>query len=124
MIDVLGAATDRLNESFEQLEGALTRLNFGVSASVELAPDNSGRAQRLVFKRANSGWRLMIERDDPHELTDLIMVSRGTRILAAERIEELLLGLESERDRQLKQVLGCIERVDALTNRIIQETSR
>jgi hypothetical protein len=111
-LDELGSATDRLNESFEHLEGALTALKFGVPASVQL--DSTDKL--LVFGKTNSGWKLMIE--SANSSTDLVSTSRETRLRAADKIEELFFALNGERERQLEEVLRAIEKVDALTRKI------
>lgn len=117
MTDDLGAATDRLNESFELLEGALTSMNFGVPASVELETHAGKQSQRLTFGKTSGGWKLLIERDG-HEPVALLSTSRETRLRAAARVEDLLLGLGDERTRQIRLVLEAVEKVDALTARI------
>jgi len=113
----LGEETDRLNESFEQLEGALTALNFGVSVSVELAPQKS-----LSFRRTNSGWKLIV--DIQEESTDLLATDRSTRVLAAEKVDELFLLLCAEKDRQLSDVSNAIAKVDAVTRKAIELVKR
>lgn len=118
--DDLNTATDRLNESFEQLEGALTSLNLGVPARVELESTGDGRAQRLAFRKANARWKLMVERDDPPEAVDLSKTNRETRLQAACQVEALVLELHIQRDRELRRVLACTATVDALTRKLVR----
>jgi hypothetical protein len=91
----LASATDAVNVALDRVEQALTSLNLGVSASVDLYPgctwDAGDWRETLRFGMEGSVWRLLIEgstvgSDDDSTQSPLVTASRGRHRQSACRL--------------------------------------
>lgn len=123
----LSASTDKLNLSLQRAEAALAKLNLGVSARVCLDFDQSGWQEDLVFGKTSSGWRLSVETSMPDgewQPSPLLSSSRETRILAAEKLDELLRALIEAARKQLERIEGHADRADRFSTQVARQVER
>jgi hypothetical protein len=108
----LGSATDELNAALTRAEKAIASLRLGVTASVTLSEQREEdapytRLECLTFGKDGAHWRLLIERgieDEPETWTStpLVNASREVRVLAADRLPELLEKLIANAEEQVE----------------------
>jgi hypothetical protein len=108
----LGSATDELNAAIGRAEQAIASMKLGVSASVTLTEDSEqsyDRLELLTFQKEGASWRLLVERGIAGEpeswsSTPLVNASRETRLLAADRLPELIAKLITEAESHVELV--------------------
>ncbi len=117
--DTLAAATDQLNTSFATLERRLR--SFGVSAFVNLPigdPFDDRETHRLEFGKFAGAWRLTYVTDAPDgfdrtEEVPLVTASRSVRLVAAEKVNELVRAIRVKAAEELQSVRGAIAAVES-----------
>lgn len=132
----LGAATDQLTEALLQIERALAEQRLGVSASVRLQTthgfdENSGDEEvdldDLSFRKEGKRWSLFIDSGPEHPCgpgdwhsIPLANASRELRLLAVEKLPELIDALVRNAESQLAEIhagrakaLGVLETLKA-----------
>lgn len=107
----LNAAADALNRTIEAAEKDLAKLRLGVSASIELNPDEQCDVEEwLAFRKYGVGWRLVIERGPSAgepldcEVLPLVTASRDTRKTAISKLPELFRALVDAAERELAAI--------------------
>lgn len=93
----LSALTDELTEELAQIERAFSELRLGVCAQVQLTEELS-----LAFEREGKMWRLTVRSTGGSQL--LINASRGVRIQAASKLNDLLAALATEAEVKTEEV--------------------
>ncbi len=124
----LGSATDQLTETIAKIERALEDLHFGVNASIELAEGRYEEDEddpifeptlRLSFRKTAKRWTLMVATatdpsDDEWTVSPLVNASREVRLLAVEKLPELIDAMVKEAEWRLKEVETAQQRADAV----------
>ena len=106
---VLHAETETLNEKLMSVCTYLAQLNIGVSASVLLAEPDT----RLWFTRGRSSWWLAVTTGS-EEPTAIQHASRDLRVLAVDKLPELIVSLRAQTRASLDAVSAAITRLDAI----------
>lgn len=122
----LSQLTDDLNEAFRKTETALQKLGLGVYARVQLYSEDirddrgtivGDSSTFLAFGKLDGKWRLLLEvdhseRDETYQ-QPLVNASREDRLAASRHLEALLEAMAEAIDREIAEVEGARERVDA-----------
>lgn len=118
--DTLATATDQLNTTFATLERRLR--SFGVSAFVNLPigdPFDDRETHRLEFGKFAGAWRLTYVTNAPDGFGDrteevpLVTASRAVRLVAAEKVNELVRAIRVKAAEELQSVRGAIAAVES-----------
>jgi hypothetical protein len=129
----LASATNAVNSALERVEEALTSLNLGVSASVDLYPaftwDPGDWRQKLRFGKDGSVWRLLLEghtvgdygdeEDDPTQ-SPLLSASKEIRLRAIERLPALINALVAVAEAQIGEFRTAAEKAEAIVTAIAE----
>jgi hypothetical protein len=119
----VAAATDAVNGALERVEQALTSLNLGVTAAVELEPCRSsmdGWEQYLCFRKDGSTWRLLLESGpmggdaDDYSESPLLNASKEVRLKAIERLPALVDKLVEVAEKHVSQLRAAATKAEAL----------
>ena len=109
----LVGATDAYNESLLRAEAAFKALNLGVTAVVELEPnesDRSGWSQLIRFGKHGHEWRLLLEsgpeggEEEEWSISPLVNASKEIRLLAANRLPDLLGALMTRAREEVEEI--------------------
>jgi len=121
-------ATDKLTETIAQIERSLSEQRLGSRASVLLSSqdilddDENYRGTEitnLAFRKVGKVWRLMIDSgpdDAPEHWSSipLINASRELRVLAVDRLPELVEELVADAEKRIAEVEAKQATADAL----------
>jgi hypothetical protein len=123
-------ATDAVNAALERVEGALSSLNLGVTAAVDLDPARNPFdewEQCLRFGKNGSTWRLLLESgpvggdaDDWSE-SPLLHASKEVRLKAIERLPTLVNKLIEVAEEQISELRAAAAKADALAEMLTGE---
>ena len=124
----LAPATDKLTETIAQSERSLSEQRLGSRGSVLLSSqdilddDENYRGTEitnLAFRKVGKVWRLMIDsgpNDEPEHWSSipLINASRELRVLAVDRLPELVEELVADAEKRIAEVEAKQATADAL----------
>lgn len=113
----LSQATDELNKKLDVVEAALVALNLGVSTSIVISGSvvggySVGNEIRLSFQKVDQEWGLYIKL--PDQTVRIQSVSRSYRVLACDKLADLVSALIDRVDEEVAAVRKGASRVDAL----------
>ncbi|MDI1481181.1 hypothetical protein [Polyangium sp. y55x31] len=122
----LSAATDTLNAAIRDSEQALAALNLGVTASVDLYPEETSEEvwmQYLRFGKDATGWRLLLESGYEFDsgswsVSPLLNASKEVRLKAVEKFPALLDKLIETAEEHLELVKKRVAEATTFTKKI------
>lgn len=131
--ETLGAETDALTETLAQIERALDEMRLGVSAFVTLRTEEDEvdhptihsvtTTTALSFVKEGKRWMLAIatthDLDDEWRFAPLVNASRELRLLAVEKLPELIEALMTEAERRFEEVRQGHEKARAILDALV-----
>jgi hypothetical protein len=133
----LSQSTNALNEAIRKAESALAALNMGVSVCmlIDDEPDEDGKVTYLSFRRGSATWQFFIDLGPPLgdpsgvDLTEwksdpLVTASRELRLLAANRLNDLVTALTVKAKQQLHDMQAGVLRAQAVVERLTGKVGR
>jgi len=124
--DRLGPATDQVTETIAKIERALEEARFGVSGSIglrseawEMDDETRSSEVQLAFRKEGKRWMLMIDSQNPYDdehwqSTPLVNASRELRVLAVQKLPDLVDALANAAEARLAEVTDAQRRADDL----------
>ncbi|WP_437716253.1 SIMPL domain-containing protein [Sorangium sp. So ce448] len=125
----LASATEAVNNALERVEQALSALNLGVTAAVNLDPDANPRDdwnQYVRFGKDGSTWRLLLESGpmdgEPEDWSQspLLSTSKEVRLRAVDRLPALIDRLVEVAERQVGEFRAAAAKAKALADAIAE----
>jgi DNA polymerase-3 subunit gamma/tau len=125
----LASATDAVNIALERVEQALTTLNLGVTACIDLDPDRNPRddwARCLRFGKDGSTWRLLLESGpeggdaDDWSQSPLLSASKEVRLQAVEQLPALIDKLVEAAEDQVGRFRAAAAKAQAVAAAIAE----
>jgi len=118
----LGAVTDKLNRSLEEIETELANLNLGVTAKVRMEVvqfEHYDVIRNIRFGKFNQEWRLLYEsgpEDDEENWSSgpLLNASREIRLLAIDHLPALIEELVRTAETEISTVTAKVNEVESL----------
>lgn len=110
---------DELNDALQEAEDAIYDLNLGVSASVRM--DETGCL--LIWRKEASDWQLMIQPNGAKAPTILAKASKRHRVLAANKLRDLVTALRIEHEKNDADVKAAIVTVRRLVSELHSEVA-
>ena len=126
----LHGATDRLNAALLEFEAALQALNLGVSAMVDLYPDQDTDPwyTMLEFKKMGGAFKLVLTSGEiggeDEDVTPICSASREQRLEAVKLLPKLYAKILEMFEAEVVKVEGSIEDVSELTRAVLAEAGK
>ena len=109
----LNEETDRLNDALDEVEYAIFNLRIGVMASIELDAEH-----QLVWQKEGGNWHLFIRHVESDSFNRLRSAGRRHRVLAAGKLDELLLAIRRAEQNERDGVAAAIAQASLFAQRV------
>jgi len=126
--DQLNSATDQLTETIAKIERALEALRFGVEPSIEILREGD-QVTHLAFRKDGKRWMLRIDSAvNPMGCEDwqsipLVNARRGLRVLAVNRLPDLIDAMVSAAEVRLEEVENSRRSAEVLLKTLSPENA-